>query len=474
MLPLREPPRLTEWVSAAVSEATVEDVDKAVAAAQKAFPAWSALSPQERGKPMAKLAQMIADADAELAKGDAITLGRPVRTYFDGYYAASHFRYFSQAAFPVGTSSLNTPGFMNVSLRQPYGVCAAIIPWNSPLVFYSKKVAPAIAAGNTMVLKTSEKAPLSSDRLNAMLNEAGFPPGVINVVHGHGKVSGAAISSHLQIRALSFTGSVRTGRIIQKAAADSNFKHLIFELGGKSPAIVFDDADLDRAAKETQHSIMWHSGQTCMANSRIYVQRSIAEKFIEKFNALAAARKFGDPTLAETESGPQADKSQFEMVQSYIEEGKKTGQLLDTGASLPQDSANNLFVNPTVFLQQPEDSRIMKEEVFGPVVCINTFETEEQALKVANDTEYGLYAAVYTKDLDRALRVAKSLESGMVGVNCTSPTGAWDMPFGGYKQSGVGRESFLLSMDDWLEHKSVYIRVGGLDGATNVNSTLGR
>ncbi|KAK9783377.1 hypothetical protein SCARD494_13196 [Seiridium cardinale] len=458
---------------AKVAEATEEDVNKAVAAAKAAFPAWAALSPSQRGKPMARLAQLIAASDAELAKADALSLGRPVSTYFDGYYAATHFRYFSEAAYPVGTSSLNTPGFMNISLRQPYGVCAAIIPWNSPLVFYSKKLAPALAAGNTIILKTSEKAPLSADKVNQLLNEAGFPPGVINVVHGHGAVSGNAISSHMDIRALSFTGSVRTGRQIQKAAADSNFKHLIFELGGKSPAIVFDDADLDRAAQETQHSIMWHSGQTCMANSRIYVQKTIADKFINTFNSLAAARQMGDPTLKDTQSGPQADKSQFETVRQYIDEGKKTGELVEPGTKIPETNGD-LFVAPVVFLQQPEDSKIMKEEVFGPVVCINTFETEEEALRIANDTEFGLYAAVYTNDLDRAMRCAKSLESGMVGVNCTSPTGAWDMPFGGYKQSGVGRESFLLSMDDWLEQKAVFIRVGGSGDRAAGSSTLGR
>ncbi|ORY66062.1 aldehyde dehydrogenase domain-containing protein [Pseudomassariella vexata] len=458
---------------AKVSEATVDDVDQAVAAAKAAFPAWSTMSPQQRGKSLAKLAQMITDADAELAQLDALSLGRPISSYFDGYYAAGQFRYFSEAAYPVGTSSLNTPGFMNVSLRQPYGVCAAIIPWNAPLVFFGKKLAPALAAGNTVLIKTSEKAPLTSDRVAKMLNEAGFPPGVVNVLHGHGHVAGAAISSHMEIRALSFTGSVRTGRAIQKAVADSNFKHLIFELGGKSPAIIFDDADLERAAQETQNSIMWHSGQTCMANSRIYVQKGIAEKFIQTFNGFAAARKLGDPALMETMSGPQVDRTQFETVMRYVEEGKKTGQMMATGAAMPKENGD-LFVGPVVFLQQPEDAKVMKEEIFGPVVCINTFETEQEALKCANDSEFGLYAAVYTTDINRALRVAKGLESGMVGVNCTSPTGAWDMPFGGYKGSGIGRESFLDSMDDWLEQKAVYIRVDGVEKAVGVNNTLGR
>jgi aldehyde dehydrogenase (NAD+) len=458
----------------AVSEGTIEDVDKAVAAAKAAFPSWSALSPSERGKPLKKMAELITAATAELAKLDAISLGRPVNSFFDAYYAAAHFNYFSEAAYPVGTSSLNTPGFVNMDLRQPYGVCASIIPWNSPLIFFSKKLAPALAAGNTMVIKTSEKAPLTSDRCAAMLNEAGFPPGVVNVIHGHGAVSGAALSSHMDVRALSFTGSVRTGRRIQKAAADSNFKHLIFELGGKSPAVVFEDADLDKAAQETQHSIFWHSGQTCMADSRIYVQKSVADKFIATFKALTEKRKMGDPNLSDTDNGPQADRMQYDTVMKYIEDAKKTGQMLPLNFDPATNASGDLFIPPVVFLQQPEDSNIMKEEVFGPVVCINVFETEEEVLKYANDSEYGLYASVYTKDLDRALRFAKGLESGMIGVNCTSPTGSWDMPFGGYKSSGVGRESFLMSMDDWLEHKSVFIKVQGLESASTVNKTLGR
>lgn len=454
-----------------ISEATTEDVDDAVAAAKAAQPAWAALSPQERGKPLARLAQMIADATPELARLDALSLGRPISTYFDGHYAVTHFRYFSEAAYPVGTSSLNTPGFMNVSLRQPYGVGAAIIPWNAPLVFLSKKLAPALAAGNCMVLKTSEKAPLSSHRVAEMLNDAGFPPGVVNILHGHGLPSGDAIARHMDIRALSFTGSVRTGRAIQKAAADSNFKHLVFELGGKTPALIFPDADLERAAQETQNSIMFHSGQTCMANSRIYVHKDVAEAFVDKFAAFAKARKLGDPLDKNTTSGPQADRTQYETVMRYVEEGKKTSKTLETLTPMPSEKGD-LFVQPTVFLQVPENDKLAKEEVFGPVVIVNTFDTEEEVVKIANDTEYGLYAAVYTQDIDRALRVAKGLESGMVGVNCTSPTGAWDMPFGGYKQSGLGRESLLESLEDWLEKKSVYIRVGGAKPSQTAGSTL--
>lgn len=398
---------------------------------------------------------MIDSAKSELAELDALALGRPVATFWDAEYACRQFRYFSEAALPQGVSSLNTPNFVNFSLKQPYGVVAAIIPWNLPIMFLSKNVAPALAAGNTVILKTSEKAPLSSNRIAAMINEAGFPPGVFNIIHGHGMVSGEAISHHMTIRALSFTGSVHTGRAIQTAAARSNLKHLIMEMGGKSPALIFEDADLDKAVVETQHSIMWHSGQTCMANSRIYVQRSVAKSFIEKFTKLCAAWKAGDPSDPATNFGPQADKIQFDRVMRYVDDGKKTGEMIS------RPDGDGLFVPPTIFLGQPEDVPVMKHEIFGPVVCINHFDTEEEALKLANDSKYGLYAAVYTKDINRAMRVAKGLESGLVGVNCTSPTNATDMPFGGQKSSGSReRDSRLRSLENWLQEKSVFMKIG--------------
>jgi aldehyde dehydrogenase (NAD+) len=442
-----------------VSEATVEDVDAAVAAAKKAQPAWAALSPLERGKPMACLAAMIAEASNELAILEAESMGRTVSSYFDANYAADWFRHFSEASYPQGNSSLNTPGFVNVTVRQPVGVVGVIIPWNVPIVFFGQKLAPALASGNCVVLKSSEKAPLTSIKVATFIEKAGFPPGVINVISGHGPVSGAAIASHMDIRVLSFTGSTRTGRIISKAAADSNLKNVIMELGGKAPAIIFEDADIEHAVKGTEHSIMFLSGQTCMANSRIYVQKSIGEKFIASFQKLVESRKHGDPTETSTTHGPQADAMQHKAVLKYIESGKITGKLAigDQSSTFGEN-----FVNPVIFLDQPEDSAVVKEEIFGPVVVINTFETEEEAIAKANDSEFGLYAAVYTKDLDRAMRVATKLESGTVGVNCTSPTGANDMPIGGYKGSGYGRESFVHAMDHYLETKAVLIQVAGL------------
>lgn len=293
------------------------------------------------------------------------------------------------------------------------------------------------------------------------IKECGFPPGVINVLSGHGNISGAAMGLHMKIRAISFTGSTRTGRAIQIASAQSNLKKVVFELGGKGPCLIFDDADLDEAAAGTEFSINWNSGQTCMANSRIYIQEAVAEKFVAAFKKRATSRRFGNPTSADVNHGPVADKVQFETVQKYIAIGKETGKI-ELGGEPNTTAEGSLVVNPVVFLNQPEDSRIMNEEIFGPVVVINTFKTEEEAIAKANDTEFGLYASLFTKDLTRVLRVSKKLESGMVGVNCASPTGSWDLPFGGWKGSGTGRESLLESMDHFLEHKSIYFKCPGI------------
>jgi aldehyde dehydrogenase (NAD+) len=412
------------------------------------------------------MGELVVSEKEELAKLDALAMGRPVSTYIDSHYAATHFNYFAEAAYPQGHTSLNTPGFLNMSLRQPFGVVAIIIPWNAPLIFFSKKVAPAIAAGNCVVVKSSEKAPLTPWKVSQWIEKCGFPPGVINVLSGHGNVSGQALAEHMKVRALSFTGSTRTGRAIQIASAKSNLKKVVFELGGKSPALVFEDADIERAAKETENSINWNSGQTCMANSRIYVAESIKDSFIAAFTKCAKARVLGDPTQKETTHGPQADKVQHENVKRYIELGKTEARTtIDTSTSTANSTASpSLLVHPVIFTDVAEQSRITKEEIFGPVVIINTFKTEDEAIAKANDTEFGLYAALYTKDLERAVRVGKKLESGMVGINCTSPTGCWDLPFGGWKGSGTGRESLLESMEHYLEHKAMYIRCPGIGG----------
>ncbi|KNG89861.1 hypothetical protein ANOM_001754 [Aspergillus nomiae NRRL 13137] len=457
--PLKSPATL-ETV-ALVSEASVEDTNDAVAAAQAAFPAWSSLSPHDRGAYMLKLADLILESEKELAYLEAISMGRPISEYWDAKAAAEKLQYFASCGWHgQGQTSLNTPGFINMTLRQPYGVVAAIIPWNVPVNFFINKVAPAIAAGNTVVIKSSEKAPLTSAKVAHLIQRAGFPPGVINVLSGHGHISGNTLAHHMDVRVITFTGSGRTGRLIQKAAANSNLKNVIFELGGKSPTVIFPDADLEKAAKESAYSIQTNSGQVCMANSRIYVHTSIADQFIPLFKANLQSVSMGDPTKPCVNHGPQADETQFNIVKRYIELGKKDGELILGGGDVPDQKG--YFIPPTIFANTPESSQIMKEEIFGPVVNINVFETEAEVIKMVNSSEFGLYAAVYTRDLNRAMRFATSMEAGTVGINCTSPTGAFDMPFGGYKASGIGREGIHHSLDNYLETKTVHLRVEGL------------
>ncbi|KAH6846736.1 aldehyde dehydrogenase [Alternaria alternata] len=442
---------------AKVHEASEQDTDNAVAAAKAAFPAWSELTPEKRGSYFKKLASLIRENNDELAALEASSMGRPVGEFIDAYASAAKWDRYAEAGYSVqaGTTSIQTPGFVNMTFRQPYGVVAGIIPWNVPLLFLANKLAPALIVGNTVVLKSSEKAPLTSAKIATLVQQAGFPPGVINIITGFGNVSGSILSHHMDVRALSFTGSSRTGRLIQAAAAKSNLKQVFLELGGKSPAVIFEDADLEKAVKETAHSIQWNSGQVCMANSRIYVQDTVADKYIDLFKQnFEKEIKMGDTLEKGVNHGPQADEAQHKTVLAYLESGKQSGGELITGGGAPS-GREGYYIEPTIFKNTPEDAKIMKEEIFGPVVNINVFKSEDEVLTKANATEYGLYASVYTKDIDRAMRFAKGLEAGTVGVNCTSPVTGVDMPFGGYKSSGSGREGDpLYSLDNFLETKS--------------------
>lgn len=401
-----------------VSEATVDDTNRAVAAAKAAFPAWSVLSPDERGAYLKKMAELIKRDNVEFAQLDAMAMGRPVSQYFDAFAAAGYFEHYAGEGWQAkGTTSLNTPGFVNMTFRQPIGPVAAIIPWNVPVIMFGMKVSAALAAGCTMVLKSSEKAPLTSAKLAALAHEAGFPKGVLNVLSGHGTPSGSTLSAHMDIRLVNFTGSTFTGRKIQQAAAASNLKKVVLELGGKSPALIFEDADLTKAAGDTVGSLQMLMGQACIANSRVYVQESIAPKFKEAFLAMFKAAKKGDPLLPETQQGPQADEIQYERIKGYLKAASEGKGKLELGGNVTQADGTGYFIEPTVYSDVPEDDKTQKEEVFGPFVNINTFKTEEEAIAKANDTEYGLYASVYTKNIDRALRVAKAFESGHVGIS---------------------------------------------------------
>ncbi|OQV06795.1 hypothetical protein CLAIMM_11319 [Cladophialophora immunda] len=450
----------TGKLTANVCQGGADLVDAAVDAAEAAFPSWAALDAAARAKCLIRLADLLVEHAPQLAQLEAVSMGKVAAFYPpEVQWTADILKYFAGLAREVhGETSLTTAGLINMTFVQPYGVCGAIIPWNGPLVAMSLKVGPALAAGNTLVLKPSEKSPLTALYMGKLIIQAGFPPGVLNILPGHGRVTGAAIASHMRIRKLAFTGSTRTGRIIKKLAAESNLKDVTLELGGKSPLIVFPDADLDETVAAAAFSIAQNSGQICMASSRVYVHESIADDFVHAY--VAEFKKImgqaGDALDAKTTHAPQADAQQFETIMNYFETAKREGATPITGGR--RIGEQGYFVEPTVYLNPGHSATINREEIFGPVAVVNTFASEEEVLKLANDTEYGLYASVFTKDLSRALRFARRLESGMVGVNCTSPTMAFDLSFGGTKQSGEGRESSLKSLLAWTEIKTVMIK----------------
>jgi aldehyde dehydrogenase (NAD+) len=446
----------TTKLSASVYEANADDVDIAVKAAKAAFPAWSELSALERGGYLFKLADAIEKNLAELGYLDAISMGKPAADPISAM-CPMMLRYYAGKAHDIsGDTSLNSANMVNLSFRQPFGVTAAIIPWNVPILMLINKVGPSLLSGNTLVLKSSEKAPLSSLVIGRLCQEIGLPAGVLNILSGYGRPCGEALSKHMDVRKISFTGSALAGRSIKVAAAQSNLKNVTLELGGKSPLIVFSDADLAKAVPNAAYSILANSGQACIASSRIYVHESIAEQFITSMKtAMTQMGVSADPLAEGTHRGPQADKQQFDRVMSYLNTAKESGFEIPLGGSNEQKTG--YFIEPTIIANAKEDSPVMKDEIFGPVVVINTFTDEEEVMKRANDTEYGLYASVYTKDISRALRVAKKFEAGSVGINCTSPTMALDMPFGGWKGSGDGRELSRFAFDPWTELKSVFI-----------------
>ncbi|GLA67592.1 hypothetical protein AtubIFM54640_011260 [Aspergillus tubingensis] len=445
-------------VVAQVYEGRANDVDRAVNSAKKAFPSWSEVDGSERRRLMLRLADLMDEHAEEFARLEAMCMGKPVSTYMDQVLGAATLRYYAGKALDVhGVTSLTSKDHLNLSIRQPYGVTGAIIPWNVPMIMICFKVGPALIAGNTLVLKSSEKAPLTSILFAKLAHEAGFPPGVLNILSGFGLPCGDAIARHMDIRKITFTGSTRTGKLIQKAAVDSNLKSCTLELGGKSPLLVFEDADLGKAAKAAAFSIVSNSGQVCMASSRVYVQESIVTEFTELY--VQAIRQLsvqaGNPLEKETRFGPQADAQQFNSVSEYLQKAQDD-RLKKISIGAAPEKGNN-FVAPVVFQNVPEGHVLMKDEIFGTVSCLNTFTSEDEVIRAANDSEYGLYASVFTRDISRAIRVAKSFEAGSVGVNTTSPYYCQDLPLGGYKGSGTGRELGEEGLLAWTEVKSVYI-----------------
>jgi len=449
-----------ESVICSVQEATEKDVDIAVAAARKAFEGdWRKVTPGERGRLLIKLADLFEKNLQQLAAVEALDNGKALTMAMGDVGAcAGVFRYYGGWADKIEGKVVDTShDTFNYIKKEPIGVCGQIIPWNFPLLMWSWKIGPAIAAGNTVVIKTAEQTPLSALLAATLIKEAGFPPGVINVISGFGKVAGAAISSHMDIDKVAFTGSTVVGRQIMKAAASSNLKKVTLELGGKSPNIVFDDADIDNAISWVNFGIFFNHGQCCCAGSRIYVQEGIYDKFLQRFKERAQNNAVGDPFDQKTFQGPQVSQVQFDRIMSYIDAGKQAGATVEIGGNRKGDKG--FFIEPTIFSNVTEDMKIVQEEIFGPVCSISKFSTKEEAIKLGNSTTYGLAAALHTKNLNTALEVSNALKAGTVWVN-TYNTLHHQLPFGGFKESGIGRELGEAALDNYVQTKTVSIRLG--------------
>jgi len=451
---------------ASVFAATADDVDTAVKAARKAFkdPSWRDMAPTDRGNLMIKLSDLVDKHAETLATIETWDNGKPysVSLNEDLGEVKNTLRYYGGYADKIHGQVIDTgPAKFAYTIKEPIGVCGQIIPWNYPLAMAAWKLGPALACGNTVVIKAAEQTPLSILYFANLIKEAGFPPGVVNILNGHGRVAGAAIASHLDIDKVAFTGSTGTGKEIMKMAA-INMKNITLETGGKSPLLVFDDADLDQAVKWAHIGIMSNQGQICTATSRILVQEGIYDRFISGFKAhVKEVSVVGDPFEESTFQGPQVTKAQYERVLGYIKSGKEEGATLASGGEQFTNvgKGKGFFITPTVFTDVKPGMKIYREEIFGPFVVIATFKTEEEALELANDTTYGLGSAVFTQDITRAHRVAKRIEAGMVWINSSNDSD-FRIPFGGVKQSGIGRELGEAGLAGYCNVKAVHVNMG--------------
>lgn len=450
----------TGEVIANVAEADSRDVDVAVAAARKAFDTgpWPRMKPAERQRIIWRLGELIDQHADELAEIESLDNGKPVTIarLADVAYSAEMFRYMSGWATKLGgrTIPLSAPGdYLSYTLREPVGVVAHIVAWNFPLLLASWKLAPSLAAGCTMVLKSAEQTPLSALRLAELIVEAGFPPGVVNVISGFGETAGAALTAHNDVDKVAFTGSTEVGKMILKAAA-GNLKRLTLELGGKSPMIVFPDADMDKAIAGTAGGIFFNQGEVCSAGSRLYAHKSVFDKVVEGVSEIASKIRLGpglDPT---TEMGPLVSEEQRSRVMGYIEKGRAEGASVMTGGHSP--NGPGYFVQPTVLAGTRADMTVVREEIFGPVLCAERFDDDDldRIAAEANNTSYGLASSIWTRDLSIAHKMAARIRSGSVWINCHNALDA-ALPFGGYKQSGWGREMGEEVFNNYLEVKAV-------------------
>lgn len=452
----------SEEVIGWVSEATKEEVNQAVESAKSALKGvWATYTVKQRSQILRKIGDLILENVEEFAKLEALDTGKPyeLAKEMDIKRAAHNFHFFADYVTALGNESYNQDNIaLHYTVTRPVGVVAMINPWNLPLLLMTWKLAPCLAAGSTAVMKPAELTPMTATKLAEICKQAGVPDGVVNVVHGFGKDStGQFLSEHPLVDAITFTGETHTGTIIMKAAAPT-LKKVSFELGGKNPAIIFADANLDEVVETTLQSSFLNQGQVCLCASRIYVERSVMDAFLEKFVARTNELVVGDPFDAKTNIGSVVGKEHYEKVMSYIDIAKEEGGVILTGGKRPEHMQKGYFIEPTIIIGLTENSRCVKEEIFGPVVTVLPFDSEQEVLGYANDTKYGLGATIWTNDLRRAHRVAGQIEAGIVWVN------TWYLrdlrtPFGGMKQSGIGREGGAHSFEFYCEQSNVTIKL---------------
>jgi len=444
-----------------VQAAEKEDIDLAVIAARNAFQygsKWRKMDASKRGKLLLKLADLIERDQDYIATLETLDNGKPLLDSQDDIAATVDlFRYYAGWCDKVTGQTIPIDGSYFCFTRiEPVGVCGQIIPWNYPFCMMSWKLGPALAAGCTLLLKPAEQTPLSALYAAALCKEAGFPPGVINVLPGYGETAGAAIAEHMDIDKVNFTGSTQVGRLIMQAAGRTNLKRVSLELGGKSPFIIFNDVNVEEAVQWAHAAIMNNHGQNCCAGSRTFVHEDIYDEFVRIAKIMAENRTVGDPWSVETLQGPQIDKAQFDRILTYIKSGKEEGATLLAGGE--RHGEKGYFIKPTVFSDVTDDMKIAREEIFGPVQCILKFSTLPEVIARANDTPYGLAAGVFTNAIDTAMTVAQAMQAGSVWINCYDVTTS-QTPFGGFKQSGQGRELGEDSLKEYCEVKTVTMKI---------------